>query len=128
MDKILLYSAAFFTMIWGTAHLFPTKSVVLNFGDISTDNRQIITMEWLIEGIALIFTGCLTGLVTYLDYRNEISQVVFLISAIFLFLLAAISFFTGFRIAFLPYKLCPFIFSFSGILILIGGVFHGAGF
>jgi hypothetical protein len=28
------------------------------FGEISVDDKRIITMEWIIEGIALIFICC----------------------------------------------------------------------
>jgi hypothetical protein len=35
-------------------------------------------------------------------------------------LMALISFFTGFRVKFLPFRLCPFIFISSALLILIG--------
>ena len=46
LNQILLYLGAFFTFAWGVAHLFPTnKSVVKGFGDISQDNKRIITME-----------------------------------------------------------------------------------
>jgi len=34
-------------LVWGIAHLFPTKSVVEGFGEISDDNKKIVTMEWL---------------------------------------------------------------------------------
>jgi hypothetical protein len=35
MDLILLYLGSGLTVIWGVAHLFPTKSVVQGFGEIS---------------------------------------------------------------------------------------------
>ena len=34
--------------------------------------------------------------------------------------LAIVSLFTGFRVAFLPYRLCPFIFGVSAALIAVG--------
>jgi hypothetical protein len=49
------------------AHLFPTKSVVRGFGDISQDNKNIIAMEWLVEGVALIFVGVLVVIITVID-------------------------------------------------------------
>jgi hypothetical protein len=45
VDLILSYLGAVLTGLWGVAHLFPTKAVVEGFGDISVDNRRIITME-----------------------------------------------------------------------------------
>jgi hypothetical protein len=51
LDHIFLYLGAAITAIWGIAHLFPTKSVVHGFGDISPDNQRIITMERIVEGL-----------------------------------------------------------------------------
>jgi hypothetical protein len=80
INQILLYVGAAFPLFWGIAHLFPTKSVVKGFGDISLDNRRIITMEWIIEGVSLIFIGILTASVTYLDHTSMISRAVYWLS------------------------------------------------
>jgi len=64
LNQVLLYSGSAFISFWGVAHLFPTRSVVSGFGDISVDNKRIITMEWIIEGIALIFIGLINAIVT----------------------------------------------------------------
>ena len=45
--------------LWGIAHLFATRAVVKGFGEISKDNKKIITMEWIVEGVSLIFIGTL---------------------------------------------------------------------
>ncbi|MCK5417635.1 MAG: hypothetical protein KAI93_03995, partial [Desulfobacterales bacterium] len=73
VDLILLYLGSGLTVIWGIAHLFPTKSVVQGFGEISIDNKRIITMEWIIEGLALIFIGVLVFTVTVIDPSNVVS-------------------------------------------------------
>ena len=122
MDLILLYLGSGLTVIWGVAHLFPTKSVVQGFGEISLDNKRIIAMEWIIEGLALIFIGVLVATVTVIDPSNVVSTAVYLISVIMLLVMAVLSLFTGFKISFLPFKLCPFIFTTSAVLILIGGL------
>ena len=122
MDLILLYLGSGLTVIWGVAHLFPTKSVVQGFGEISIDNKRIITMEWIIEGLALIFIGVLVARVTVIDSSNVVSTAVYLISVIMLLVMAVLSLFTGFKISFLPFKLCPIIFTTSAVLILIGGL------
>jgi hypothetical protein len=46
----LALAAAVLTFGWGVAHLFPTRSMVNGFGDIGTENRRVITMEWIFEG------------------------------------------------------------------------------
>jgi hypothetical protein len=122
INQIFLYIGSALTMIWGIAHLFPTKSVVNGFGDISTDNKRIITMEWIIEGVSLIFIGLLCVTLALIDHTNVISNYVFIFSSVFLFVLAIISLFTGFRVNFLPYKLCPIIFSLSATFIIIGAM------
>jgi len=122
MDLILLYLGSGLTVIWGVAHIFPTKSVVQGFGEISIDNKRIITMEWITEGLALIFIGVLVAAVTVIDSSTAVSTAVYLISAIMLLVMALLSLFTGFKVRFLPFKLCPFIFTASAVLILIGGL------
>jgi len=121
INTILLIIGAVFVLLWGISHLFPIKSVVKDFGDISQDNKYIITMEWIIEGFTLIFIGILVLLVTLLGGPEEaVSKLVFWISSVMLFGLAILSLFTGAKIDFIPYKLCPVIFTVAGILILIG--------
>jgi hypothetical protein len=121
LNQILLLIGSLSVIIWGIAHLFPTKSVVKGFGDISADNKNILKMEWITEGFSLIFTGTLLLLVTFMgDNENITSKMVFIASSVFLFSMAILSFLTGYKVNFLPYKLCPIIFSVSGILILIG--------
>jgi uncharacterized membrane protein YiaA len=120
VNMILFFTAGLLTVIWGVAHLFPTKSVVNGFGDISTDNRYIITMEWIIEGIALIFIGVLISGVTLIGTEGPVATFVYILSISGLILMAIVSLLTGFKIPFLPFKLCPFIFTLSALIILTG--------
>ncbi len=119
-NQILLYLGSVLPLGWGIAHLFPTKSVVKSFGDISADNRRIITMEWIIEGVSLIFIGVVVCSLTFIDHTSVISKTIYWISFIMLNTLSGISLFTGFRVKFLPFKLCPVVFTTSSILILLG--------
>lgn len=119
--KVLIISGSLLNIIWGVAHLFPTNSVINNFGNISIDNRRIILMEWINEGFTLIFIGLLVLIVTIVNKENNKTlKTVYFASSILLFSMAILSIFTGFNIDFIPFKLCPVIFSFSGILILQG--------
>jgi hypothetical protein len=122
VDQILLYVGAFFTCIWGVAHLFPTKSVVQGFGELSPDNRRIITMEWIVEGVSLIFIGLLVAAVTLVDRSSTVSKVIYWICFAELNALSIVSLFTGFKVNFLPFKLCPVIFTGSSVLILLGSL------
>jgi hypothetical protein len=77
-------------------------------------------MEWIIEGATLIFTGLLIGVLTLLNPGHEIAIILYMMIVVFLIILAIISFLTGFRVKFLPFKLCPFILITAALLILIG--------
>ena len=122
IGKILIYLGALLPFIWGVAHLFPTKSIVRGFGDISQDNKNIIAMEWLVEGVALIFVGVLVVTVTVIDPMSIISIATYITSSCFLIIMAIVSLFTGFRINFIPFRLCPIIFMSSAILITLGWI------
>ena len=117
---ILIIIGAAITIIWGVAHLFPTKSVVKGFGDITNDNKNIIAMEWIVEGVSLIFIGIVVLGVSFIDATSDAASFVFLASAGILIVLALVSLFTGFKVNFLPYKICPVLFTTSAILILAG--------
>ena len=119
-NQILLYLGSSFLFFWGLAHLFPTRSVVKGFGDISPDNKRIITMEWIIEGLALMFIAAVVASVTCFDYASAISRTVYWLSFVMLNILSIVSLFTGFKVNFLPYKLCPVIFTTASVLIVTG--------
>ena len=67
LNQLMLYVGSLFLVVWGAAHLFPTQSVVKGFGDISIDNKRIIAMEWITEGMALIFMGVVIFTVTIME-------------------------------------------------------------
>jgi len=121
--EILLYIGAIIVIFWGISHLMFTVGVVKNFGEISKNNRLVITMEWIMEGLLMIFIGLLIVLITILGgASNPVSIYVYWISAIMLFIMAIVSILTGARVNFPPYRLCPIIFTLSAILILIGSL------
>lgn len=122
LNLMLLYLGALLTIIWDVAHLFPTRSVTKGFGDISRDNKYIITMEWIGEGVTLIFIGLLVTAVTWMDRSSALATVIYWICFAQLNVLSAVSLFTGFKVNFLPYKLCPIIFTGSSVLIILGSL------
>jgi hypothetical protein len=109
------------TIIWGIAHLFPTNSIVKGFGSISVDNVNIITMEWITEGLVLIFIGLLINTVTIItESPDKVAKAVYLLTFMMLVAISVLSLFTGFKVDFLPFKLCPVIFMTAGLLIIQG--------
>lgn len=121
-NDILLYLGAVLPIFWGVAHLFPTKSVITGFGEISEDNKQILKMEWINEALTLNFIGVLVIISTIIGGSKAIvSQLIYLTSAIMLFSMALVSLMTGARASQIPFKLCPIIFGIAAIMILLGG-------
>jgi hypothetical protein len=120
-NEILLYIGAFIPIFWGVAHIFPTNSVIKDFGDISEDNKNIIKMEWLNESLTLIFVGILIILITFLgDPLSDTAQIVYWLSALMFVSMAVLSLMTGFKVSFLPFKLCPLIFGLAALVIILG--------
>jgi len=122
MQIVLLYLGAALTALWGISHLFATRGVVAGFGEISDDNRHIIAMEWIVEGVSLILIGILVAVVTLIGPDAVVSTTVYIVSAVGLLVLALVSLFTGFKVNFLPFKLCPFILTASAVLVLVGAL------
>jgi hypothetical protein len=117
---ILLYIAAALTIVWGIAHLMATRGVVAGFGELPADNRRIITMEWIVEGVALLALGALVAAVTAAGSSGAAASAAYAVAVATLVVLAVVSLFTGFRIAYLPFRLCPPIFIASAVLVALG--------
>jgi len=120
VTDVLLYVASSLTGLWGVAHLFATRGVVAGFGDLTADNRRIITMEWIVEGVALVSLAAFVAVVTAVDAAATVSSAVYAVAIATLIAMALVSLFTGFRVAFLPFRLCPVIFGLSAALIAWG--------
>jgi len=120
LNQVFFFSGAFLVGAWGVAHLFPAKAVVRGFGEISPDNKRIIAMEWIVEGVTLIFIGALIALVTAIDHGHAVARGIYWLSFAMLNTLSIVSLFTGFRVRFLPFKLCPAIFTTASILLVLG--------
>jgi hypothetical protein len=115
---VLLWIGALMPIVWGVAHLFPTASVVRGFGSLTEDNRRIITMEWITEGVALIFIGVVVLTATVVEPAAPVSIALCWVAVVGLNTLSVVSLFTGFRIRFLPFRLCPVIFTGCSMLII----------
>ncbi|MBI4708164.1 MAG: hypothetical protein HY761_09635 [Candidatus Omnitrophica bacterium] len=89
INDIMLYIGSIVSILWGIAHIIPTKFVVTDFGQISEDNKRIITMEWIAEGLTLCFIGVLVLSITILHgSQNPVSLNVYRISAVILVIMA----------------------------------------
>ena len=124
MKEIMLYGGSAIIILWGIAHIvIPTKGIIEGFGPISIDNKRILAMEWIMEGLALSFIGCLVILITVLEgIENPASPIVYRASSVMLVIMAGVSLFTGARTAIIPMKLCPPIFCGVAILYWFGSI------
>ena len=121
MNDILLYTGSIIITVWGVAHIVPTKSVVKGFAPMSDDNRRIITMEWVAEGLTLCFIGLLVLFVTILGgSQNSVSVLVYIISASMLIAMAVWTLLTGARTSIVPIKIRPIIKTAVAILFFLG--------
>lgn len=121
-NRILLYLGSALPLLWGVAHLVPTRSVLNGFGDITADNRRIVAMEWIGEGVTLIFLGLFVLIVTLIDPTARQAKAVYALAFVMLNILSLVSLFTGFKNRFIAFKLCPLIFTLSSLLILAGAL------
>ena len=121
MKPLMLYTGAAIVILWGIAHIvIPTRSIIDAFGPISADNQRTLLMEWLMEGVLLVFIGVLVVLVASVAPEPDVTAVVvYRVSASALVVMAGISLFTGARTAVLPMKLCPVIFLMVAVLLLL---------
>ena len=118
---LFLYSGSVLIFLWGVAHVVPTRSVVRGFGDISRDNRRILTLEWIGGGMTLVFIGVLVFLVTWVGGPcGRVSFVVHRACAAMLAGMAILSALTGARTSILPMKVCPVIQVLAAVLFLLG--------
>ena len=89
--RALLYAAAALTGVWGVAHLFATRGVVAGFGELTADNGRIITMEWIVEGVALVSLASLVAAVTAVDATTAVSSAAYAVAVATLLVLALVS-------------------------------------
>jgi len=123
MNTTLLLIGSILIIIWGLAHLFPTQKIVDGFGDISKDNKKIILMEWVAEGLFLCFIGMLVLWVTiFIGIVTPTTLFVIRAGAAMLIILAIVSFFTIFKTSIVWNKLCGFVKSAVAILFLLGTI------
>jgi hypothetical protein len=123
LNQIFLYVGSGVIFLWGVGHILLTRSVVRDFGEVSIDNKRIITMTWIAEGLTLCFIGILVALVTILGgLENKVTLIVVRASAVMLVVTAFVSSATRKRTSNLMIKLCPQIKVGVALLFILGAV------
>ena len=123
INDILLYTGSGVIILWGIAHIVPTKAIVDGFGSISEDNKQIVTMEWIAEGLTLCFIGILVLLITFsVGSQDVASVIVYWICGMMLVVMAGLSLLTGASTAIIPIKICPLVKTAVAVLFFLASV------
>ncbi len=123
INDILLYTGSGVIILWGIAHIVPTKNIVDGFGSISEDNKQIITMEWIAEGLTLCFIGILVLLITFsVGSQDVASVIVYWICGMMLVTMAGLSLLTGAKTSIIPIKICPLVKTTVAVLFFLASV------
>lgn len=120
---LLILLGAVSVGLWGVMHILKTGPVVAGFEPLTGDNRYVLTMEWIVEGVSLVFAATLVAASTIIHGPDAAgSKLIYAISVGFLLTMAGVSLFTGARASPLPYKLCAPIFTSAALLIALGGL------
>jgi hypothetical protein len=108
-------------LLWGLAHIVPTRAVLDGFGPLAPANRRIVAMEWVAEGMALMFIGVLALVVWALAPAGYLlATVVLSLCAAMLTIMAVWTAVVGFATAVFAIRLCPFVLMAASALILAG--------
>ena len=121
MGLILIYVSSVIITGWGIAHLVPTRKVINGFGQLSIDNKRIITMEWIAEGLTLCFIGLLALSVAVSgQYRDQVAVIVYWALSAMLLIMATLTSLTGARTSVVFFKICPVVKGFCALLLILG--------
>jgi hypothetical protein len=120
---VLAYVASAVLIGWGAAHLAPTRAVAASFGEITRDNRRILIMEWIAEGITHISLGVLIVLFTAVEGAGDsATRLVDWVVAAVLVVLAALTAATGSRTPIVWFRICPFVLSGTAALLVLASL------
>jgi len=122
MDQVLAYLAAAIVLMWGVSHIIPTRNVVAGFGEIGEDNRHIITMEWVAEGLSFVFVAVLIAAFTASAVEAAASALAYRVSAGFLVVVGIWTAMTGARTGVIWFKMCPVVMSVSATLLVVASL------
>jgi hypothetical protein len=120
VDLVLIYLGSGIVGAWGIAHLVATPWTIPTLGDLDTDARRVVTMEWLAEGTALVSVAALVSAATFVGAGSPAADAVSVVAIVTLVAMAVTSIFTGARVPHIAYRLCPPIFLLSALLVGLG--------
>jgi hypothetical protein len=121
MNEALIITGSVIIILWGIAHIIPAKNIIKGFGEISADNKKILAMEVIAEGLTLIFLGALPLFIIVYGYSIAVNAlIVYRVEAGFLLVMAVLTLLTGARTGPIWYKICPAVKTLAALLFLFG--------
>lgn len=121
MSGILIAAGGASALVWGVAHIVPVKAVVRSFEPLGADERRILTMEWVAEGLALVFLGVLILALDGAGGRGEpAGRLALSLVAAFLLVMALWTRLTGARTSSVPIRACPYVKTAAAALVAAG--------
>ena len=119
MSALLAWLAGIVVAGWGVMHIMPSKKVVAGYEPLTDENRWILLMEWVAEGIAYIFVGVLLAAATVRGaHGNEVTVTVYAVSAGMLVVMAVWTVLTGARASNVMFKICPVVLTSAAAMLL----------
>jgi hypothetical protein len=119
MDTLLAYLGAGLVAAWGVAHAIPTRQVIAGYEPISTENRWILTQEWLAESVTMWgIAAAVVAVVVAEGIDSGAATAVFPVLAGLLVALAVLTAITGARTAVIWFKICPVLLTTSALLLV----------
>jgi hypothetical protein len=123
VSEALAIVAAAAIALWGVAHVIPTRSVVAGFGELTGDNRLVITQEWIAEGLTMVFVGAAVVVATAVARPPDpVTLAIYRLSAVMLLAMASLTALTGARGSVAWFKACTLVKSGVASLLLIASV------
>ncbi len=121
MSGILIAAGGAIALVWGIAHIVPVKAVVRSFEPLGADQRRILTMEWVAEGLTLAFIGTLILALALAGGRAEpAGRLALSLAAAFLLVMALWTRLTGALTSVVPIKICPYVKTAAAALVVAG--------
>ncbi|MBV9288631.1 MAG: hypothetical protein JO288_12565 [Hyphomicrobiales bacterium] len=123
LGPLLNYIASAVVIGWGVAHIVPTREVVKSLGEAAIDDRRVMEMEWVAEGLALAFIGVSTFVLTVAaGVSDPVAVLAYRMNAAALIVFAAWHYLAGFKTRLLPVKLCPIVLGSAAALIIVATI------
>jgi len=119
LGPLLNYLASAAVIGWGAAHILPSRETARSLGAVALDSRRVMELEWVAEGLALVFIGLSTFVLTLAAEPSEpVAVLVYRMNAAALIVFAVWHSFAGSKTRLVPDKLCPVVLTAAAALIV----------